>query len=380
MLVVAAPVYQPDGSVSADTTVLAGTAPHVVHVAGRRSICDVAVAGAAEPREVAFGWRVTSQTLSATSSAVVVSIDWQRLWDRGQKIANGPSGTVQLTLHPGDRIPLDLIPNSAATDACRAVGAGLEVRLARSPAPGRPVDSTLIPLGAAAGGAGSLDADLWLVHRLPSGGEQTHHQTVRLTVEGGSFSFSPVTIATARGDLAVDVSGGFRRYRAPAGTEFLYLTMSRTIGGAPLPPGGVTGGTATTIPLPGPAEVLSLELPGPGAGGGGGGARGRGGRGTFGGVTAAAGGARQSGGGQAQAGAGGGATTASSGSGGSASGDAEPRRASVGTRARWGWWCARGGGVASPDSAAASVARLIQTAGWLDGHVFSLRVRFTPVQ
>ena len=77
--------YQPDGSVSADTAVLAGTAPHVVHVAGRSNDLRVAVAGAAEPREVAFGWRVTSQTLSATPTAVVVSIDWQRLWDRGQE-------------------------------------------------------------------------------------------------------------------------------------------------------------------------------------------------------------------------------------------------------------------------------------------------------
>jgi hypothetical protein len=187
---------------------------------------------------------------------------------------------------------------------------------------------------------------------------------MRLTVEGGSFSFAPVSIATARGDLAVDVSGTFRRYRAPTGMEFLYVTMARTIGGASLPAGGVTGGTGTTIPLPGPAEVLSLELPGPG-----GGARGRGGRGTFG-TAAAGGGGRQPGDGQARTGAGGGAAAAApAGSAAVGSGGG------VQTSAR-----ARGGGAAgSGDPTAASVVRLIQTAGALEGHTFSLRVRFTPV-
>ena len=237
-VVVAAPVYQPDGATNAETATMTGAGPNVVHLFGRRSICDVAVTGAAPPSDAKFGWRLTAQTLSATDALVVVSVDWQRLWDRGQKIGNGPSGTVQLSLHPGDRIPLDLILNPLATEACRAVSLGLEMRLARTAPDSRTPDSSLLPLGATEGGAAVLDADLWLVQRPPSGIEQAHHQSVSVPAQGASFSFPSVTVPTARGDVTVEVGGSFKRYKAPAGNEYLFVSMTRGLAGAKMPAGG----------------------------------------------------------------------------------------------------------------------------------------------
>jgi hypothetical protein len=347
-IVVAAPVYQPDGGVTAETTTLTEGAPTVVHVYSRRSLCETAIAGAAEPADAGFGWRVTSQTVRVTDSIVNVSVDWRRVWDRGRKIANGPSGTVQLKLYPGARVPLDHIPNPAATDACRAVGLGLEVRLART-APPAPVNSSLVPLGASPGGASPIDADLWLVQRMPSGVEQVNHQTVRLDTNGGSFSFSPVKVSGERGEVDVEIGGSFKRFRAPVGGEFLYLSLTRAITGESMPPGGFRGGTGTMIPLPGPAEVLALEIPTPGA------APAAGGRG----------GPRGGGGGARSRGAGGGDPQALP--------PPLPQGSQVGAVAG-GFARGREGGQPVPPSALSPQALEI-----LKGHLFSVRVRFTPV-
>ncbi len=346
-VVVAAPVYQPDGAVSAETLTLANGAPSVVHMFGRRSLCDSATAGVSEPGDAAFGWRLTAHTVSATESTLVVGIDWRRLWERGQKLANGPSGTVQLKLHPGDRIPLDHIPNPAATDACPAVGMGLEVRLARALAPA-PANIALLPLGSTEHKGRAIDAELWLVHTLPSGSQQAHHQTVRLADLATPFSFAPVKVTTTRGEVAVDITGSFRRYQAPTGIEILYVSLARKLAGGALPADGVTGSTGAVMALPGATEVLSLELTAPASatggeggvarrGGGGGGARSPGGfigGGGAGGTGAAAGGARQG-----------------------------------GPTAR--------GRVGPPGTGPGPGGN--QTIGVLEGHAFSLRFRLTPV-
>lgn len=355
-VVVAAPVYQPDGATNAETATMTGAGPNVVHLFGRRSICDVAVTGAAPPSDAKFGWRLTAQTLSATDALVVVSVDWQRLWDRGQKIGNGPSGTVQLSLHPGDRIPLDLILNPLATDACRAVSLGLEVRLARTAPDSRTPDSSLLPLGATEGGAAVLDADLWLVQRLPSGIEQAHHQSVRVPAQGASFSFPSVTVPTARGDVTVEVGGSFKRYKAPAGNEYLLVSMTRGLAGAKMPAGGTSGGTATVIPLPGPTEVLSIEMPAPGGGGG----------------TATGGPRGRTGGG----GAGGGAVGAGMrGQGGPRSAGPPPDPAAGAGQTATGpaGGGARGGRGVGTEALAAALS------GLLEGNTFSLRLRVTAL-
>jgi hypothetical protein len=341
VVLVAAPVYQPDGAITAETVALPQTGAGLVHLFARRSLCNPAVAGAAEPADALFGWRVASQIVNRTEREVVVSIDWRRLWDDGRKTPNGPGGTVQLTLHAGDRIPLDHITNSKPRQDCRAVGLGLEVRLAQAEAPA-PARTTLLPLGATPGGAKSVDAELWLLHTLPSDIQQVVHQTVRLQTEGGRFTFAPTAVTTPRGDVSVELSGSIDRYRAPTGDEFLLLSLTRRVKGAGLPPEGIAGTTGSVVPLPPPNDVLSFEMPAI--------ARARGGG-------AGGGGARGGGGGAVAAGppdpARGGAVAAGSGG--------------VTQSARGG----RGGGIA--------VAGAAQLAALLEGHQFSLRLRIVPV-
>jgi hypothetical protein len=303
-VVLAAPVYEPDGAVSVETTTLPNAAMTLSYVYGRRSMCDRATSSSAEPKDAGFGWRLMANTISHTATELVVSIDWRRMWDRGQRTTNGPAGTVQLTLHPGDRIPLDHIPNTVSADACRAVGMGLEVRLARTaqPAPSPAPQSggsrgPVLPLGATAGSTGVLNAELWLVHKRPSGSEEVLHQNVRFDEQGGTFSFSTVKIQTTRGEVGFEMAGSIQRYRMPAGgpngSEFVVVDLTRVVTGGTAPPGGFRSATGPTVMVVDPNDVVSFEMPRAGGRGGGaaigavgvprvGGARGGGGGGVAG--------------------------------------------------------------------------------------------------
>ena len=338
VVLVAAPVYQPDGGITTETVALPPTGAGLVHLFARRSLCNPAVAGATEPTDALFGWRVASQIVSRTERDVVVSIDWRRLWDDGRKTPNGPGATVQLTLHTGARIPLDHITNSKPRQDCRAIGLGLEIRLALAEV-AAPARSGLVPLGATPGGAKPVDAELWLLHTLPSDVQQVVHQTVRLSTEGGRFTFAPTAVTGAPGDASVELSGSIDRYRAPTGDEFLLISLTRRVKGAGLPPEGFTSTTGgSLIPLPLPNEVPSFEMPGTprarGGGAGGGGARGGGGAGAV------------------------------------AAGPPDRTRSVAGGVAQSGRGGVRDGG---------SAATAAQVAALLEGHQFALRLRIVPV-
>jgi hypothetical protein len=370
LVIVAAPVYQPDGAVAAETVNLPAAGAGLVHVFARRSICDPAVAGAAEPADAGFGWRVASQIVSRSEKDLVVSVDWRRVWDAGRKISNGPGGSAQLTLHPGDRIPLDHIANSSPRADCRAVGLGLEVRLGRGELPRSPVPAALLPIGATPGGAKAVDAEFWLLHTLPSGAEQVMHQKVRMDRAGGKFSFAPATVPTANGDVRVELTGSIDRFSSPTGTEYMVLSMTRLVTGQSLPEAGVSGTTGSIVALPIPTDILSFEIPG-------GAARGRGGAGGGGGAVAAgAGGTIERRAGDP--------TTAGAGGGGGR-GSAIVTRSPAGASAQAGAGAQAGprgtgggsmGAVAGGREAAATNARV---AALLAGHQFAIRLRVTQV-
>jgi len=339
LVVVATPVYQPDGGVTTETTPLPMAGAGLVHMFARGSVCAPAATGPAEPKDAGFGWRVASQIISRSERDVVVSLDWRRLWDGGRKVS-GPGGTVQLTLHPGDRIPLDLITNASPRADCRAVGLGLEVRLGRA-AVATTAPASMIPIGATPGGAKALDADFWLIHTLPSGAEQVMHQVVRVPVAGGTFGFAPMSIETPRGNVNVQLTGSIDRFRAPAGGEFLVMSMTRLVTGDGLPAAGASSNTSSVVLLE-PDKVLSFEMSGAGARGGGGGR----------------GGARGGGGAAA---AGGGAVTA----GGVVAQRNPPQTGTAGA----GQVVARGGGGGGT----------VPVAILLEGHQFALKLRVTQV-
>jgi hypothetical protein len=342
-VVVAAPIYQPNGSVSGEIATLPGLSPSVLYIFSRKSLCDSATTSDSEPRDAGFGWKVAAHVANATAAELTVSVDWRRMWDRGKAIADGPAGHAQLTLHSGDRIPLDHIPNASPSDACRAVGMGLEVRLGRAPAP--PTGG--MPIGAREGGSGQLDVDLWLVHTPPGGREQAQHQRVRLNSSGGPFTFPAVKFTTQQGEVGFDLNGSFQRYTTPGG-EYLLVAMSRLVTGASTPAGGLAGNTSSFFALPRPDEVPSFDLTSGGGGGvagrqrGGGGGGGVGGRGAFG----------------------------SAGGGGARGGAAGSRGTGGGVGARQ---------PAEVAKVLENLSNALQVTAILDGHRFALRMRVTPV-
>jgi len=225
------------------------------------------------------------------------------------------------------------------------VGLGLEVRLGRAPAsvPSLAAASVL-PIGATPGGAKALDAELWLMHTLPSGKEQVMHQVVRVPTTGGRFSFASASVATSRGDLNMQLTGAIDRYRTPAGGEFVLLTLTRVVTGEGLPAAGISGTTGTPIALALLADVVSFEMSG--AGGMGGRTR-VGGPGAGGAATGGAAVARRTD-----------PPTPPAGSAGAAAGGGVVARSGGG---------GRGGASAGP----------AQLAALLEGHKFELRMKVT---
>lgn len=350
-VVVAAPVYHPDGAVTSEMATMAVGAPSQVYLFSRRSVCESAAAGDTRPADAGFGWRVSTHIVRATARDVVVSVDWQRLWDRGQTLKDGPAGAVQLTLHPGDRIPLDHISNRGA-ESCRAVGMGLEVRVARPAASLRVSDAG--PLGLVVRGE-PMTADLWLVHTsTASGVQRAVHQAVRLVDGRGTFSFAAVPLSTPGGDVGVSFMGSIVRYRAQAGQDFLLVSLSRLVSGAMLPDAGVTDRTSSLMALRRPDEVIALEMPTVPAGGGGTGGGGGGGRGTR--IAAGRGGAGGSTAGSAT-------TQGAGGTGAQGSAAAVPR--GVGARER-------------VEGQATVATRPIDVSRFLAGEQFALRLRVAP--
>jgi hypothetical protein len=210
------------------------------------------------------------------------------------------------------------------------IGLGRAIRFTAPPA--------ATPLGAREGGGAPVDLDLWLLHTTPSGSERAQHQTVRLSPDGGTFTFGAMQFDTSRGVVRVELSGSFKRYTGASGGEFLLVSMSRVISGDGAPASGLTGTTSSLVGLPARDEVLSFEMVSAGGGRGG---RARGG------------------------GAGGGGFGGAVGSG---AGAARPPGA-VGGGATGGGGGGFGGG------ARASGPNLADTLALLDGHRFSLRLR-----
>ena len=80
------------------------------------------------------GWFVSGRVLSRDGDEVKVHVEWERRWDRSVRLTNGPKGSQDLTLHPGDRRAFDGVGPSAR-GSCRATAGRLEAAVV--PMPGR---------------------------------------------------------------------------------------------------------------------------------------------------------------------------------------------------------------------------------------------------
>jgi hypothetical protein len=86
------------------------------------------------PENPVYGWRLSVTPLSEARGALTIRVDWQRSRDR-TKIDDLPKTSVQVTLKPGDSIPLDYIGAGPVPlgRTCEAVGMLLRIGLKASP-------------------------------------------------------------------------------------------------------------------------------------------------------------------------------------------------------------------------------------------------------
>jgi len=170
-------------------------------------MCGFGVTGRAYPEPGAISaWSVDVTPLKVADDAVTFRLQWIRAIDEGRQ-SSGPSGDVELTLRPGQSLPIDVIPLSASAtmpyNVCHVRATSLRVLVDYSP-PSQD-DRRLV------------STDLWLIEKLPDGTERSQTVTLRGQPHRESpFYFDTVTdgatsldffgyVAAAPGDGDIDV-------------------------------------------------------------------------------------------------------------------------------------------------------------------------------
>ena len=291
--------YGPDGRQQAAGYATSLAADSFQYIAG----CEIGTGNRSVPDRATDAWRLSGDVERISDDEAVVRIDWQRIRSGGVPVAS-PAGSVQLTLHSGDRVPLDsAVPDPAAGCGARTVAfeARFEARpdwmrgpgggLSRSPA------VTIMRSAGAGGGSARVAADgtltgravhspkgdsspdtakskeftaeLFLVKTDKSAADKPDFNLQGLvlsTVRGSAeFAFSPFTIETSAGPLTVHITGAVRITSAESSPELVFTT-TRVIRYASRAPtrdstSSVTGTSTTKNAMPDPSDVLSFELP-----------------------------------------------------------------------------------------------------------------------
>ena len=129
---VSAHIYMPDGSAAGTSRrVDVGAEPVVLYVYTGKTLCDARTVSTEKPLVAGNGWRLE---LGPTAAWVVIpmnpktgrtdvsglprgafsiKVSWQRLWEGGKPLANGPGGSETASIRPGSRLPLDTIDGAA---------------------------------------------------------------------------------------------------------------------------------------------------------------------------------------------------------------------------------------------------------------------------
>ena len=111
--------YKPDGSGGSAAYDTEPALESRVYASGR--LCQVGAGYREAPAWAMHAWRFTGRVVSKTSDEVVVHVTWQRTLDSGNELPSSEQ-TIQLTLRPGDRVPLDTVPAVADSPCASHVG------------------------------------------------------------------------------------------------------------------------------------------------------------------------------------------------------------------------------------------------------------------
>lgn len=297
-LTLAAPVDMPDGRrLGATVVVTPGGEPWFVYTTS--DLCQSEIMRGTVPASATEAWRVSITERGRTNNQLTVTVSWARLFERGRAVTNGSSGSTEMTLQVGDRIPIDRITRPSQGAACPATQKSLELRLAfrldrrlAGEPPATPLPDAVMPV--------PVLAELWMVHVVPGKGELVERQIVRLSPGGAGFFFRGLPVESSAGPMVLELTGQLRAVTRADGTRGLWTGLTRTVTSHTT--GRVHSNMGTgekTVDWPAASHVVEFDLPDPvayavargGAVAAGGGGGGRGGAvGTGGGVSTSGGG------------------------------------------------------------------------------------------
>jgi hypothetical protein len=202
--------------------------------------CNWAVSRAVEPDAV-LGWAVEITPVRVVNDAVTFHLVWARTRDDG-KASVQPRSDLELTLRPGESIPLDSVQHACPAQP-RTIGESLRVTVVRYPDPD--YDRRLIAV------------DMWLVEKLADGTERSQPLSLRgLYQQSIRFYFDSITEAA----LALDIFGDITVAPGDRTSDLKITTRSR-IYDPKQPPGRPFPRETTATLTIAPNEVVSVQLP-----------------------------------------------------------------------------------------------------------------------
>jgi hypothetical protein len=227
-----------------------------LYVASAAGSCDAAISSDL-PVNVRDGWKVTARLVAQEMRTATVAVEWQRMWAAGRPVTNGTSGTSEIVLRSGDRVPLDHLETTAAGLDCHGRTRTLELSMWNNVInrpPDRPTTAPPVP----------VKMEVWLVHHTPAGEETTYALAVPFAPAESRFVFRTQPIVSFDGTYHVDLDGHARAVAREDGSLELWVGIRRAIidtSTGVVRVGSGSGGSLTAWPQPG--EVLSFDLPAP---------------------------------------------------------------------------------------------------------------------
>ena len=160
-------------------------------------MCGLSVdAGAVGLRPGAVsGWTVSVTPLRVEGDAVTLRLEWVRARDQNRNVGS-PSGDIEVTMRPGESMPVDQVPLSPEVTVpyrCGIRATSLRVGVARYPSTNR--DPRVV------------GTELWLVERLPNGSERGQALSLRgRPYEETSFYFDTIADGNVGFELYGDIA------------------------------------------------------------------------------------------------------------------------------------------------------------------------------
>jgi len=215
--------------------------------------CGLSVAPTRRQPDAEIGWTVDAVPIKVVDDAVTFSLVWKRDRDKGKDSA-GPGGSLELTLRPGEEMPVDIADLLTTEAAAACPYRRLELRIVVEHYPPADLDRRVV------------STDLWLVRRMASGSTESEPVSVRGQLNRPTpFYFSTVS----DNGVSLDFSGEVTVRERDGSRQVELITRSRLIEGGrqseSMPAGPntrmfVAREVKSTVQLKA-NEVVAVELP-----------------------------------------------------------------------------------------------------------------------